>query len=143
MKGTALHEAETVEEVERLLDEGGKVDRPGWMGATPLFRAAERGLTEVARALLARLAELAPVDLGETPIKPTEVLHAVLRRRPDGSPQPMPQPLIPLLDTTLLVYLHGAEGAAARATLWAASINPAAVQGSPRRTIGKTCLRLR
>ena len=54
MNDTALHKAETAEEVERLLDEGCRVDRPGWMGATPLFRASERGLIEDVRALIRR-----------------------------------------------------------------------------------------
>jgi ankyrin repeat protein len=52
MNDGGLHRAESAAEVERLVDLGVRVDQPGWMGATPLFRAAERGLLEVARALL-------------------------------------------------------------------------------------------
>ncbi|QDV34624.1 hypothetical protein [Tautonia plasticadhaerens] len=51
MDDTPLHEVEIVEDVERFLDADWPVDAPGCMGATPLFDAAERGLTEVARAL--------------------------------------------------------------------------------------------
>lgn len=54
MDETPLHDAKTAEDVERLLDAGWPVDAPGWMGATPLFRASERGLIEVARALIRR-----------------------------------------------------------------------------------------
>ncbi len=54
MNDTALHSAETAEEVERLIDEGWSVNCPGRMGATPLHNAAERGLPEVARSLIRR-----------------------------------------------------------------------------------------
>src|SRR5690348_7029644 len=54
MEETPLHKANDPEEVVRLLDAGWSVDCPGWMGATPLHGAAERGLPEVARALIRR-----------------------------------------------------------------------------------------
>jgi HKD family nuclease len=38
----------------------------------------------------------------EQPLEPGEVLHAVSSRPPDGRPEAIPEPLIPLLDTTLL-----------------------------------------
>lgn len=38
----------------------------------------------------------------DRPREPGEVLRALLNRRPDGQPETIPQPLIPLLDTTLL-----------------------------------------
>ncbi len=62
---------------------------------------------EVARALVERLAELVATDPAATPVEPAEVLHAILRRRPDGQPQPISEPLIPLLDTTLLTNAPG------------------------------------
>lgn len=54
MDETPLHKADDPEEVLRLLDAGWSVDCPGWMGATPLHGAAERGLPEVARSLIRR-----------------------------------------------------------------------------------------
>ena len=62
---------------------------------------------EVARDLIARLAELVDSDTSATPVNPGEVLHAILERRPDGTPQPIAEPLIPLLDTTLLTNAPG------------------------------------
>ena len=62
---------------------------------------------EVARDLIARLAELVDSDTSATPVDPGEVLHAILERRPDGTPQPIAEPLIPLLDTTLLTNAPG------------------------------------
>jgi len=56
---------------------------------------------EVARDLIARLAKIVEAELAEAPVEPGTVLHAVLQRRPDGTTQPIAEPLIPLLDTTL------------------------------------------
>lgn len=67
---------------------------------------------EVARSLVERLAELAPADLDARPVDAAEVLHAILRRRPDGRDQEIAEPLIPLLDTTLLTNAPGEP------TLW-------------------------
>ncbi len=67
---------------------------------------------EVARSLIERLAELRPVDLDVRPVDVGEVLHAILRRRPDGREQEISEPLIPLLDTTLLTNAPGEP------TLW-------------------------
>jgi len=61
----------------------------------------------IARALLDRLGELVDVDPAVVPVDPATVLHAILRRRPDGSTQPIDEPLIPLLDTTLLTSAPG------------------------------------
>src|SRR5687767_12270879 len=61
----------------------------------------------VARALLERLGELVPVDTAVVPMEPGTVLHAVLRRLPDGRPEEIEEPLIPLLDTTLLTNAPG------------------------------------
>ena len=62
---------------------------------------------QVARSLLERLGELVRVDPAVLPISPASVLHAVLRRLPDGSPEEIDEPLIPLLDTTLLTNSPG------------------------------------
>jgi superfamily II DNA or RNA helicase/HKD family nuclease len=61
----------------------------------------------VARALLDRLGELVAVDPAAVPLDPATVLHAVLRRLPDGRPEEIDEPLIPLLDTTLLTNAPG------------------------------------
>jgi len=65
---------------------------------------------QLARELLARLGELVTTDPQEMPVDPAEVLHAIRQRHPDGSPQPIEQPLIPLLDTTLLTNAPGEPG---------------------------------
>ena len=65
---------------------------------------------EVARDLIARLAEILKSDNSESPIEPGEVLHAILERRPDGRPERIAEPLIPLLDTTLLTNAPGEPG---------------------------------
>jgi ankyrin repeat protein len=54
MYNTPLHKATTAEEIEQLLDAGRWIEDPGWMGATPLHSAAERGLADVASALIRR-----------------------------------------------------------------------------------------
>jgi superfamily II DNA or RNA helicase/HKD family nuclease len=98
----ALHAAEAPDrvawhlsrEIERALSDVGEADR------------ARVGL-EVARALLDRLGDLVEVDPSVTPADPATVLHAILGRRPDGSPESVAQPLIPLLDTTLLTNAPG------------------------------------
>ncbi|MEO7555639.1 MAG: DUF3427 domain-containing protein [Acidimicrobiales bacterium] len=66
----------------------------------------EVGLS-VARALLDRLGELVTVDRTSLPVDPATVLHAVMRRLPDGRPEEIEEPLIPLLDTTLLTNAPG------------------------------------
>src|SRR5262245_3692447 len=66
----------------------------------------EVGLT-IARALLDRLGELISVDTTSLPVDPLTVLHALMRRRPDGRPDEVDEPLIPLLDTTLLTNAPG------------------------------------
>ena len=56
---------------------------------------------EVARQLLGRLTEMTEVDT-DRPDPAAEVLRAVYGRRPDGTPEGIVEPLIPLLDSTLL-----------------------------------------
>ncbi len=65
---------------------------------------------EVARDLIARLAKIVDGEFAETPVEPGTVLHAILERRPDGTPQPIAEPLIPLLDATLLTNAPGEPG---------------------------------
>ncbi|WP_437872572.1 DUF3427 domain-containing protein [Sorangium sp. So ce363] len=48
-------------------------------------------------------AELQP----EAPVEPATVLHAIVGRQPDGRPETIPEPLIPLLDTALLTNAPG------------------------------------
>ena len=90
-------------------------DRIAWH----LSRQIERALVDVgeetrvkvglavAQALLHRLGELVEVDPLEMPVDPATVLHAILRRRPDGTPKIVSEPLIPLLDSTLLTNAPG------------------------------------
>jgi superfamily II DNA or RNA helicase/HKD family nuclease len=44
---------------------------------------------------------------GDSPIEPGTVLRALLGRLPDGTPERIPEPLIPLLDTTVLTNSPG------------------------------------
>lgn len=62
---------------------------------------------QVARALLERLGQFVTVEPTDLPASPAAVLHAVMRRLPDGSPEKIDEPLIPLLDTTLLTNAPG------------------------------------
>jgi superfamily II DNA or RNA helicase/HKD family nuclease len=96
-------------------------DRIAWHLARQIERAladvgdeerAQAGVT-VARALIARLGELLQGgDPDEVPADPAEVLHAIVERLPDGTPGARAEPLIPLLDTTLLTNAPGEP------TLW-------------------------
>ncbi|HEX8769387.1 MAG TPA: DEAD/DEAH box helicase family protein, partial [Acidimicrobiales bacterium] len=100
---------------QRVLRSAEASDRIAWH----LGREIERALADVgdeqrvtvgiiiARALLKRLSELVQIDLTSLPVDPGSVLHAILRRRPDGIPDAFDDPLIPLLDTTLLTNAPG------------------------------------
>ena len=98
----ALHAAEAPDriawhlsrQIERALNDVGEADR------------ARVGI-DVARALLDRLGEMVEVDPADAPSDPATVLHAILGRRPDGTSASIAQPLIPLLDTTLLTNAPG------------------------------------
>ena len=104
----------------RPLDSADAADRIAWH----LSRQVERALVDVnddqrvevglrvARALLDRLGEFVESDPGARPTDPASVLHAILRRLPDGSTAAVDVPLIPLLDTTLLTNAPGEP------TLW-------------------------
>ncbi len=61
----------------------------------------------VARDLIGRLDSLIGSDNASLPTEPGSVLHAVWGKRPDGSSAVVDEPLIPLLDTTLLTNAPG------------------------------------
>ncbi len=100
---------------ERPLHAAEAPDRIAWHLSRQIDRAlnavaeADRARVgvEVARALLDRLGEMVEVDRSETPTDPASVLHAILGRRVDGGTESIAQPLIPLLDTTLLTNAPG------------------------------------
>jgi hypothetical protein len=62
---------------------------------------------QVARAVLEHLETIG--DLGDGPqlVSPATILQSIAPIRPDGSPSELTQPLIPLLDTTLLTNAPG------------------------------------
>lgn len=59
---------------------------------------------DIANQLLARLGTIAP---GTADLIKDLVLRAIVGRRPDGTPEVIPSPLIPLLDTALLTNSPG------------------------------------
>lgn len=87
--------------------------------AAHLSREIERALRDVAeadraqvgaglaRALIDRLGEIVTVGGGGRPVEPPAVLHSIVGQRPDGNPEVIAEPLIPLLDTTLLTNAPG------------------------------------
>ena len=71
-----------------------------------------RAAIALASAMLLRLNQLTRPELDLTPDLPIgngngNVLEALLRRRPDGSAEPLDRPLTPLLDTTILTNAPG------------------------------------
>lgn len=104
-KQRALHAAETPDRIAWHLSR--EIERA--LANVEDAKRARVGI-EVARALLDRLADFGDskkIDSGVAPTDPGTVLEAILGRRPDGSPAPISQPLIPLLDTTLLTNAPG------------------------------------
>ncbi len=100
---------------QRALRSAEAADRVAWHLSRQVERAladvsegrrVEVGLT-VARELLRCLGEMVTADSSAAPVDPARVLHKVTRRRPDGSPGTLAEPLIPLLDTTLLTNAPG------------------------------------
>lgn len=77
----------------------------------------EKDRVEVGSRLARRLVEQVGTALSEVvsgldsardlPVEPAQVLHAILGRLPDGEPEVIREPLIPLLDTTLLTNSPG------------------------------------
>jgi superfamily II DNA or RNA helicase/HKD family nuclease len=78
------------------------------VGAIPDAVRVHEGLA-LARSIVAEIDKtVADVDLGpDAPIDPGTVLRAVLARLPDGKPESIDEPLIPLLDTALLTNAPG------------------------------------
>ena len=77
--------------------------------AAPERERAAEGV-RLASALLGRLQSFAGANLDvdqDVPTEPGRVLHALLRLRPDGTPDPIELPLTPLLDTTVLTNAPG------------------------------------
>lgn len=76
--------------------------------ALPLKGRAAVGVS-LARRLIGQIAD--ETNVGELasmrPAEPAQMLRAVLGRRPDGEPESIDAPLIPLLDTTLLTNAPG------------------------------------
>lgn len=107
--------ADAVHSDQRALVAADVPDRIAWH----LSREIQRALTDVgerdrarvgiavARALLERLGQLVDIDRAVAPIDPGRVLHAILGKRPDGSTEKITEPLLPLLDTTLLTNAPG------------------------------------
>ncbi|MCB9902860.1 MAG: DUF3427 domain-containing protein [Planctomycetes bacterium] len=107
-KTRALREAEAADRVALHV---GRVVR----GALKDVKAAQRVevgarlACELIGQLCQALCESVPgLDVqSDVPVQPAEVLHAILARKPDGSPEVIQEPLIPLLDTTLLTNSPG------------------------------------
>jgi len=80
---------------------------------TAIDTAPERDRAKVGAELARRLIEIIITHAGLEDIKPLQlseparVLRAINRRLPDGTPEDIPRPLIPLLDTTLLTNAPG------------------------------------
>lgn len=74
----------------------------------PQRERVRRGVALIRQLILSIADELAHEDLrADAPIEPAEVLRAILSRQPDGTPEYIERPLIPLLDTTLLTNSPG------------------------------------
>lgn len=77
------------------------------IAALPDAERVPRGIV-LARQLVAQLGAAIDTDLApDTPAEPGSVLRAILGHLPDGSPEVIPEPEIPLLDTTLLTNAPG------------------------------------
>ena len=78
------------------------------VSAVPELDRAKLGV-RLARAFAAQIDQAVPAAdaAADAPIEPASVLRSIHARRPDGSPEPLPEPLIPLLDTTLLTNAPG------------------------------------
>jgi superfamily II DNA or RNA helicase/HKD family nuclease len=76
--------------------------------AIPEDERAEVAAKLARQVLEAIQSSAADVDLApERPLVPGTVLHEIAQRLPDGSPRKLEEPLIPLLDTTLLTNAPG------------------------------------
>ena len=92
-------------------------DRIAWQIASVVERAIEmlpetkrtEAGADLARSLVARVVDATDLTelADESPLEPARVLRAVSRLRPDGSPADIDAPLIPLLDSGLLINSPG------------------------------------
>jgi superfamily II DNA or RNA helicase/HKD family nuclease len=76
--------------------------------ALPEHGRAQAGAQIISRLidLLSQVSDAIDREV-DVPIEPARVLAAILRRKPDGSPDVLDAPLTPLLDTTLLTNSRG------------------------------------
>lgn len=77
--------------------------------AFPEPERAQRAV-QLAADVLGHLETLTERELGlvaDAPLQPGRVLHSILRRLPDGTPENVERPLTPLLDTTVLTNAPG------------------------------------
>jgi len=101
----------------RALADAEAADRLSRHLATVVTRAIdalpEHGRAQAGAQIIARLIDLlsqvsdAVERETDVPLDPIRVLAAILRRKPDGSPEALEAPLTPLLDTTLLTNSRG------------------------------------
>ncbi|HEY3924925.1 MAG TPA: DUF3427 domain-containing protein [Acidothermaceae bacterium] len=109
--------ATAVEPELRGLADAEAADRLSRHLATVVTRAIEalpeEGRAQAGAQIVERLLELLAGESGavehsrDIPLEPAQVLSAILRRKPDGSPDVLQAPLTPLLDTTLLTNSRG------------------------------------
>ncbi|CAN7145084.1 DUF3427 domain-containing protein [Terrabacter sp. LjRoot27] len=97
-----LHRAEAADRI--AIHIGREVERA--LSAVSDEKRVEVGV-RVARAIFDQLGQLSTADVDESPVSGGEVLRGVLTRLPDGRPQPVDEPLTPLLDTALLTNAPG------------------------------------
>ncbi len=76
--------------------------------ALPEHGRAQAGAEIISRVidLLSQISDAINREV-DVPLDPARVLSAILRRKPDGSPETLEPPLTPLLDTTLLTNSRG------------------------------------
>lgn len=99
----ALHQAEAADRIALHL---GRVLRRALDGMQDEERAA-LGI-RLARELVETIqAAVEDEDRSDFPVEPGSVLHAIAERLPDGHGEEIAEPLIPLLDTTLLTNAPG------------------------------------
>lgn len=89
----AMHLARVIERAVEVVDDKARVAQG--------VALAQRLIAEVERAI-----DKADVAR-ESPVEPGSMLRAIVGRLPDGTEEPLHEPLIPLLDTTLLTNAPG------------------------------------
>lgn len=104
---TVIGDVRSAEAPDRLALHLGRIVKRALSSVSESERVA-KGIA-LARALIQQIetAVAASGATGEKPVEPGIVLRAVLGRTPDGRPEAIAEPLIPLLDTTLLTNAPG------------------------------------